>query len=393
MSNPREPRDLVLLGVGHTHLHLLREWQRRPLPGIRLTCISNQPTAAYSGMLPGTLAGNYTSEEMQIDLSARCAEVGAELILAETTGLDRERRQVLLRNREPVPYDWLSIGTGSRPAEVPGIEESISIKPMQTFLSRLKQSLSAAMRDRGESLPLRIVIVGGGAGGVEIALCLPAWLERQRALSPAGLPPYELTVVQSDSRLLGDGNPRAAAIVERIMARRGHSVLLGHTAVALEQRGVVTEQASGERQTQTADLIIWAVGAVAPRLFEQLDLARDERGFLLTNQYLQSVQDPAIFVVGDAGTCQADPHPKAGVYAVRQGPVLWENLRRIRQNLPLSRWQPQAHFLSLLNTGDCRAILQYRGFAIHARWCWWLKDFIDRRFIAKHRAGADCLPG
>jgi len=165
--------------------------------------------------------------------------------------------------------------------------------------------------------------------------------------------------------------------------------LLGRTAVALEQQGVVTEQAGGERQLQPADLIIWAVGAVAPRLFEQLDLARDERGFLLTNQYLQSVQDPAIFVVGDAGTCQPAPHPKAGVYAVRQGPVLWENLRRTKHGLPLSAWQPQSHFLSLLNTGDCRAILQYRGFATHARWCWWLKDYIDRRFIAKHRAGAD----
>ncbi|XZE53039.1 FAD-dependent oxidoreductase [Planctomycetaceae bacterium SH139] len=389
MSNPRQPRDLVLLGVGHTHLHVLREWQRRPLPGIRLTCISNQPTAAYSGMLPGTLAGNYTNEEMQIDLSARCAEVGAELILAETTGLDRTRRQVLLRNCEPVPYDWLSIGIGSRPADVPGIEQAISIKPMQTFLSRLEQSVSAAIRDREESLPLRIVVVGGGSGGVEIALCLPAWLERQRVLSPTGLPRCELTVVQSDSRLLGDGNPRAAAIAERTLSRRGHRVLLGHAAVALEQRGVVTEQASGERQLQPADLIIWVVGAVAPRLFEQLDLARDERGFLLTNQHLQSVQDSTIFVVGDAGTCQDDPQPKAGVYAVRQGPVLWENLQRISRNLPLSRWQPQAHFLSLLNTGDCRAIFQYRGFAIHARWCWWLKDFIDRQFIAKHSAGAD----
>jgi pyridine nucleotide-disulfide oxidoreductase family protein len=378
-----------LLGVGHTHLHVLREWHRRPLPGIRLTCISNQPTAAYSGMLPVTLAGNYTSEEMQIDLSARCGEVGAELILAETMGLDRARRQVLLRNCEPVSYDWLSIGIGSRPAAVPGIEQAISIKPMQTFLSRLEQAVSAAIRDREESLPLRIVVVGGGAGGVEIAFCLPAWWERQRALSPTGLPRCELTVVQSDSRLLGDGNPRAATIAERTLARRGQRVLLGHRAVALEQRGVVTEQASGERQLQPADLIIWAVGAVAPRLFEQLDLARDERGFLLTNQHLQSVQDSTIFVVGDAGTCRDDPHPKAGVYAVRQGPVLWENLQRIRQDLPLSRWQPQAHFLSLLNTGDCRAILQYRGFAIHARWCWWLKDFIDRRFIAKHRAGAD----
>jgi hypothetical protein len=48
---------------------------------------------------------------------------------------------------------------------------------------------------------------------------------------------------------------------------------------------------------------------------------------------------------------------------------------------PLRPYRPQTSFLRLINTGDGRAIGEYRGFTFEGRWCWWLKDWIDRRFI------------
>ncbi len=376
-------RDVVLLGAGHTHLHLLRMWKMNPLPGVRLTCVSNQTHATYSGMLPGTLAGNYRPEQARIDLVRRCAAVGARLILAETTGLDRSAKQLLLRDRPPLPYDWLSIGIGSQPAPVEGLQDALSIKPMQTLLPRLERQLAHGGRPVG--MPLRVVVVGGGAGGVEIAFCLPAWL---RCHAPTRA--VEMTVIHRGPRILTGGSDAAAERVQQVFDQRGYQTLLSHTVVAIKQEEVVIEDAAGEQQTLPADLVLWAVGAVGPALFQSFDLAKDAKGFLLTNIHLQSVDDESIFIVGDSGTCQQRPHPKAGVYAVRQGPVLWDNLRAAMQRQPLRQWKPQSGFLSLLNTGDGRAILEYKQRTAYGRWCWWLKDRIDRRFMEKHQ---DYQPG
>lgn len=378
MNRQLPERELVVLGAGHTHLHILRMWKMHPLPGVRLTCVSNQSHTAYSGMLPGTLAGNYGSEEMQIDLVRRCAAVGARLILAETTGLDRAGKQLLLRDRPPLPYDWLSIGIGSRPASVEGLQHVLSIKPMQTFLERLDQQLAKADPARGG--PLRIVVVGGGAGGVEVTFCVAPLLSRRFSSRR-----FELTLIHRGHRILTGGSPRAAELVQRLLVERDHHTLLKHEVTSVSEQEVVVEDQFGGQDRVPADIVIWAAGAVGPALFEAFDLQKDARGFLLTNIHLQSVDDASIFVVGDSGTCGPRPNPKAGVYAVRQGPLLWDNLRRAMDGRPLREWKPQADFLSLLNTGDDRAILQYKQRAAHGRWCWRLKDSIDRRFIEKHQ--------
>lgn len=381
MTGELASRELVVLGAGHTHLHLLRMWKMHPLPGVRLTCVSNQIHAAYSGMLPGTLAGNYRGAQMQVDLVRRCAAVGARLIVAETTGLDRGAKRLLLRDRSPLPYDLLSIGIGSRPAPVDGLGHALSIKPMQTFIERLEQRLAeVAVSDPSVKRSLRIVVVGGGAGGVEITFCVAPLLARRFPLQP-----FELTLVHRGRRILTGGSPKAAELVQRQLVERAHRTLLQHEVIAIREREVVVEDAFGREETLPADVVIWAAGAVGPCLFESFDLAKDAKGFLLTNVHLQSVDDRSIFVVGDSGTCAPRPNPKAGVYAVRQGPLLWENIQHVLEGRPLGEWKPQRDFLSLLNTGDDRAILQYKGHAAHGRWCWLLKDRIDRQFMKQHQ--------
>jgi selenide, water dikinase len=387
MNREQPQREVVLLGAGHTHLHILRMWGMRPIAGVRLTCVSNQHDAVYSGMLPGTLAGNYEPEQARIDLVRRCAAVGARLVLAETTGLDRAGKRLLLRDRPPIPYDCLSIGIGSRPAAILGDQHAVSIKPMQTFLQRLEKRLKQVGLPAGR--PLQIAVIGGGAGGVEISLCLPSWMQRCFPSCP-----FNLSVVDRGERILTGGSDNAAKRVQQLFDQRGCRTLLQHDVVAIGDHDLTVENQNGDRQCLQADVVLRAVGAVGPSLFENFDLSRDAKGFLLTNIYLQSIDDDSIFVVGDSGTCQQRPHPKAGVYAVRQGPILWDNLRRSLQGYTrgnnahgkmLRQWKPQSRFLSLLNTGDDQAILEYKSFAAQGRWCWRLKDFIDRRFMSKHQ--------
>ncbi|MEO8681623.1 MAG: FAD-dependent oxidoreductase [Vicinamibacterales bacterium] len=372
--------DVVLLGIGHTNAHVLRMWRQAPRPGGRLTCVVTQRIATYSGMLPGVLAGQYPREQMEIDLVRLCAAAGAQLVIGEVTGLDRARRALLFRDNVPVPFDVLSIGVGSVPASsdvtISDGTRMVPVKPMQTFLDRFDEHLRQA-GDRRPRLPVRIVIVGGGAGGVELALCLPARLRTHLG----GGTRFEQSIVTTDERLLPASRPSTARRVERLLRQRRVAVLTGRRVVQVDGGQLTFDDGA----SLEADLILWLTTATAPPLLADLGLPTDPRGFLLTTDTLQTTAGDPIFAVGDSGTVAGSQTPKAGVFAVRQGPVLWDNIGRMLAAEPLQRYTPQLDFLKLLNTGDGRAIGEWKGLSFESVWAWWLKDFIDRRFVRRYQ--------
>ncbi|MBI3838050.1 MAG: selenide, water dikinase SelD [Planctomycetia bacterium] len=376
MNSTLPQHDIVLLGAGHTNAHVLRMWRMTPRADSRLTLVSDFSLATYSGMLPGTLAGLYPPERMQIDLVRLCAAAGARFIRADVTGLDLNRRELLLLGRPPVPFDVLSIGIGSVPKLPAGIDCSswaLTIKPMQTFLARLDErlmKLCEAVVDR----PWRIAIVGSGAGGLEIAFCLPPHLAR---LYPGSR--FQLMVVDSNRGILAGADPGMVRRARRELESRRVELVLGREVVNLHDG----RMGLSNGDEMNVDLAIWATSAAAPPILANLGLPTDDRGFLLTRATLQTVADAPVFVVGDSGTNVDSPAPKAGVYAVRQGPILWENLRRQLDGQRLLPYAAQKGFLKLLGTGDRRAILAYKGQSFHAAWCWKLKNRIDSQFMDK----------
>jgi selenide,water dikinase len=370
--------DVVLLGIGHTNAHVLRMWKMHPIAETRLTCISNYSIASYSGMLPGVLSGQYRPEQMEIDLVRLCASASARLIVDPVTGLDLDRREILFDSRAPVPFDVLSIGIGSVPtrAGVESLDDTIlAIKPMQTFLSRLEERLEDVHRQRPEK-PLRITIVGAGAGGIEIALCLPA-----RIVRTLGDVSFELTIVNGRDEVTSGATTKTTLKSRRALEASGVRLVLGRRVVRVEAGAVSLD--NGEQFE--ADIVLWATSATAPPLLERLDLPKDEKGFLLTDPTLRSTRDVPVFAVGDTGTIANSPTPKAGVYAVRQGMILWENIQRMLQGYPLEEYQPQSNFLKLFNSGDGRAIGEYKGVSFHTGWAWKLKNAIDTKFMAKYQ--------
>ena len=370
-------RDVVLLGAGHTNAHIIRMWRMAPLADARLTVVSNFYAATYSGMLPGTLAGLYPADRMQIDLVRLCAVAGARLIRAPVTGLDLARQELLCADRPSIPFDVLSIGIGSVPRGAPGLMDDtvLPIKPMQTFLDRLEDRLVRLRADLG-ARPLQVAVVGAGAGGVEITFCLP---ERLRQI--CGQHPFELSLIDAADTILAGMPSGTISIACQELKRRGVRLLLGRAVEQVTQGEILLSDGS----RHAADLVLWATGAKPPELLAGLGLPMDQQGFLLTEATLKSTAEVPVFAVGDCGSIRGQTAPKAGVYAVRQGPVLWGNLHRQLSGQPLLEYRPQPGFLSILATGDRRAILHYKGLTFHGRWCWRLKNRIDSRFMDKYQ--------
>src|SRR5215472_1100019 len=156
--------DIVLLGAGHAHVEVLRRFAMRQEPGVRLTLIGREPETPYTGMLPGLIRGDYTFDQAHIDLAPLAVGAGARLILAEATAINMADRRIAVNGRPDVPFDLLSLDIGGDPAMPPGGGQPV--KPIGQFLARLS-ALEATLRPNA-----RIAVVGGGAGGTELALAL-----------------------------------------------------------------------------------------------------------------------------------------------------------------------------------------------------------------------------
>ena len=353
-----------------------------PFPNTRLVCISNFSVSTYSGMLPGVLAGDYEPSEMTIDLVKLCSAAGATLILDDVVGLDRDQQRLLFISRPPLPFDVLCVGIGSVPtieAEVERGAPLVPIKPMQTFQDRLSDQLNSVMKCSPQP-GIKIAIVGGGVAGVEVAMCLPGFLstiatDNDEAVDTV----FNLTLIQKNDDLLPAQSRGLRDRARQRLSERNVEVLCGQSV----ERVATDHLAFNNGKTVPADVVIWATGAKAPELLRNFGLPTDERGFLLTNRTLRTTADLPIFAVGDSGTIDDEHLPKAGVYAVRQGPVLWENLRQLLDGQPLKPYRPQGRFLKLLNCGDGTAIGEYGSISFQGAWAWKLKDWIDTRFVEK----------
>jgi len=381
MLAPEQPilRDIVLVGGGHSHVGVLKSFGMRPIAGVRLTLICTDMHTPYSGMLPGYVAGHYDYDAVHIDLSRLAVFAGARLYRDEVIGLDRVNRKVLCRNRPPVPFDVLSINIGSTPRlqDVPGaVEHAVAVKPITRFNDRWLALLERVQRHPGKTT---VAVVGAGAGGVELLLAMQFRL--RNVLAALGRNPDELTfhLFTNSACILPTHNPGV---------RRRFDAVLAERHVRVHRNAAVTQVMPGRLQTASgevveADEIVWVTRAGGAPWLRDTGLALEPDGFIQVADTLQTVTDPAIFAAGDVASMVNHPLEKAGVFAVRQGPPLTENLRRSVQGLRLKSYHPQRSWLALISTGDQNAVASRGWLGFGGAWVWRWKDWIDQRFMRK----------
>ena len=381
MQQPKPAdRDLVLVGGGHAHVHVLKSFGMRPPAGVRVTLVARDIETPYSGMLPGWVAGHYAFAECHIDLGRLARFAGARLIRDEAIGIDRARRRLLCREHPPIRWDLLSLDIGAAPRadEVPGAaEHAVPVKPISQFAVRWKALLARARESSG----LRLAVVGGGAGGVELALAA------QHRLAGLCNSRPEVILVTRDA-LLASHHRRVRRRVERIFARRGVALAAGTAVLRVEPGALFC--ADGRRIAFDAALWVTEAGAAAWLAETGLPLTAD--GFVAIDERLRSLGDPRIFAAGDVATMPAHPREKAGVYAVRQGPPLAANLRLALAGKEPRRAVPQRRGLALIGTGDRRAVASRGRFAAEGAYLWRLKDRIDRRWMRRYQELPEMTP-
>ena len=423
-------KDLVLAGGGHSHVIVLKRFGMKPMPGVRVTLICRDVETPYSGMLPGHVAGHYSHDDIHIDLGPLARFANARFYHDEAVGLDPVERKVICRSRPPVPYDVLSIDIGSAPRMdgVPGAGDAVvPVKPIGNFVARWNALVERVLATRR---PMRIGVVGGGAGGVEMVLAMRHGLRAR--LREAGGDPDRLSfeLFTAGAEVLRRTPPRVRAAFARVLAERGVQVHVDArverasrgapcTAAVAARGGADGRHACGGAGPPGAphvpgaaargtdggpardaghptvlhttggtahalDEVLWVTQAGTQAWIAESGLATDEGGFAAVHPTLESTSHPGVFAAGDCAAVLAHPREKAGVFAVRQGPPLARNLRRALRGLPPRPFTPQRRYLSLIGTGGRHAVATRGGALVfEGDWVWRWKDRIDRRFMRK----------
>ena len=358
-------KRLVLIGAGHAHAQVLKDWIAGPVPGTELVVVSPTALAPYSGMVPGWLAGIYRFDAICIDFAALATAAGAQLVIDELAAMDPSRRRVQLCSGASFDYDVLSLNVGSTlrpPALAQGGARVLSLRPL-AGLRKAWDALLADLSITETDTPLQVTAVGGGAAGVEAVLAAVA---RLRSLRPSR--PVDGTLLTRGDTLLPGMAPAAGRLALAALAAAGVTTRL--------------RTAYNDSVASSCDLLLWATGAGAHAWQAGSGLAVGATGFIRVDARLRSVSHPQVHAVGDCAEW-AEPLHKAGVYAVRMGPVLSRKLRAALGAGEAVAYRPQHRYLALLATADGSAIASWGRWALSRRWVWRWKDHIDRGFLRR----------
>jgi len=378
LKNTPFKKTIVLVGGGHAHVEVIRQFAMFPINGIKLILISDETETPYSGMVPGLIAGHYNHNQCHISLGPLCTKAGVRLHKAKVVNVDVEKKIVYCEGRPELSYDLLSINIGSKPylSHISGAEFTIPAKPISTFISQWSL-LEKRLLSRQENLNL--VVIGGGAAGVEISLCLHHRVSNMLSKDTTHGNKTSICLVTDRKRLLEN---HSRAVTKKFVR------LLEKNHIRVEPDQLVTQVTKNTVETNTglvltSDFSVVATHASAPDWLSKTELSLDCKGFIKVDHYLKSVSHPDIFAAGDIATHERNL-PKNGVHAVRQGAYLAESLKRaISGELP-ARYAPQKRTLALISTGNKSAIASYGSFALQGDWLWRVKNWIDIRWMKKY---------
>ncbi|SMP32304.1 selenide, water dikinase SelD [Shimia sagamensis] len=366
-------RDLVLVGGGHAHALMLRMWGMKPVHGVQVTLINPGPTAPYSGMLPGHIAGHYTRDDLEIDLVKLARFAGARVIFGAADGIDATRKVIHVTGRGEVAYDLASLDVGlhAQAPHIPGFAAyGIGAKPLDRYADRWAAYVLDVTVGAKKG---QVAVIGGGVAGCELALAMAYKLK--------GLGRQSCVTLIEGQTKLASAIPGADRILREEMLGMGVTVVSAVAVDAVTQDAVLLKG----RSSVPSEFTVGAAGGFAHAWLSASDLPKDQGGFVQVNDQLLVAGQEDLFAVGDCAALTESPRPKAGVFAVRAAPVLYSNICATLTGGILKKFQPQTDYLKLMSLGrkDAMAAKWGRCLASPKARLWQWKNSIDQTFMRK----------
>lgn len=338
--------------------------------GHKVTVVGPSPYHYYSGMGPGMLGKTYTPGDIRFFTQHVVEKQGGTFILGKAVRVDPQGKKVVLESGGTVSYDIISLNVGSYVPEsiIRGNAKDIySVKPIEKLIDAQTRILELA--SRGE---IAIDIVGGGPSAAEIAGNV--W----RLIQDYGKYKSKIRIF-TDKDFMWRFPVKVKKRIFRSLNRRGIQILESSYVEKIKTGEITLE--SGE--SYDTDVIFLAVGVKPSPIFKDSNLPMGPDGALLVNQYLQCAEYPEIFGGGDCIHFKDQPIDKVGVYAVRQNPILYQNLMASIEGRSLQSFDPGGDYLLIFNMGDDTGVLHKRGICFDGRLGFKIKDYIDRKFMYK----------
>ena len=379
-SSPR--KRLVLVGGGHAHAQVIRALNKASRPDhLDVTLVDVQESASYSGMVPGCIAGTYTPEDTLLHLKPLAKWAGIDFCHDRVIDIDFDRNLIHLDNlHDPIPFDCVSLDIGSKSRgldECPGAKKyTIPTRPIADLVHRLNQESELLIEKPHD---VHAVVIGGGVAGIELSMNVMTRFQKSVGANNR----VYVTVLDSGSEFMPSETSLNRQALWKSLKERGIEVKFDASVEQVKEHSVVLSTGAEVPFTHC----IWATGAGSHDLAWRLQkrgVSVSEHGWIKVDKNLHSISQDRLFAAGDCCTIEGLPNgspPKAGVYAVRSGPVLIENLVRYLEEKPLKEYTPQDDFLKLMVRGDGTAIGFRFGIPIAGKWVMKLKDTIDKSFM------------
>jgi len=336
--------------------------------GHRVTLVSPAEHHYYSGMGPGMLSGIYRPQEARFNVRRLVEGRGGAFVKDSVERVDAGARILHLASGGSLSYDVVSFNTGSSvnagSIDCAENDHVYTVKPVARLLDAQRAIIERFRVGAGH-----VLVVGGGAAGVELAGNVWRLARDEGARA-------EITLA-GGTAILPSFPPKVRRLALRSLAKRGVNVVEN----ALVERMTGSEAVLADGRRLPFDLAFLATGVTPSQIFRASDLPVGGDGGLLVNDYLQSTAHPEIFGGGDCITMEGRSLARVGVYAVRQNPILFHNLLAALEGRLPRQFRPQSAFLLILNMGDGTGIMHKRVVVCHGRWVFGLKDHIDRRFM------------
>ncbi|MGB3683803.1 MAG: FAD-dependent oxidoreductase [Rubrobacteraceae bacterium] len=370
MDRNENKRTIVFAGGGHAHLYSLLRTARLTQRGHGVVLVNPSPYLYYSGMATGVISGRYKPEEVRIDVRKLVESGGGRFVEARVTGVRPKDRELLLESGERLCYDVASfcLGSGVETGDASMKASGIPVKPVEN---------TAKIRARVIEDDPDVLVVGGGAAGCEVAANVASLIDQ-------GGGSGRVRLAEAGPALLDASPKRARRAMLEYLNGRGAEVLFEAPVAACSDGEAVTRD--GRRIP--AGLLVTATG-ITPHsaVFRnsQTPLLTGEDGGLWVGGSLRSVSDPRLFGGGDSVSFRGGTLPRLGVFATRQGPVLFRNLISTLEGKPLKEYEPQRRYLYILELGDETGLAIYGPLVWKGRAAAGLKHAIDRRFMKKYR--------